>query len=149
MSVADVTFWPKVRRGGPDECWLWTASVNRKGYGQFGFNGRCRLAHRVAYQIVNGSIPNGLCVLHRCDIPACVNPAHLFVGSKSENNADMRAKGRAAVGEACGTSKLTRDAAAAIRGAVGPHAAIAAMFGVHQSTVTRIKSGRIWVEAQV
>lgn len=87
-------FWPRVDKAvgqGPDgTCWEWTASRNGDGYG---FSNHT-MAHRVSWEIHNGSIPNGLCVLHRCDNPPCVNPAHLFLGTKKDNAADMSAKGR-------------------------------------------------------
>lgn len=98
----------------------------------------------MAYEIVYGTIPDRKCVPHRCDTPACVNPAHLFIGTTADNNADMKAKGRMALGEAVGSSKLNAELVRAIRSAAGPHTRIAAAFGVHQSTVTRVKNGNIW-----
>lgn len=76
-------------------CLLWMGARNAKGYGTINVGGRPRFVHRVAWEISKGSIPNGLCVLHRCDTPACCNTEHHFLGSKADNNADMRAKGRA------------------------------------------------------
>lgn len=142
---ADRCFWPKVVIGHIDNCWPWTASRNRKGYGQVNRDGHGHLAHRVAYELMHGTIPDGFCVLHRCDNPGCVNPRHLFTGSKADNNADMMAKGRYARGETNGQSKLTRETAALIRAAQGYHHDIAKEFGVHQTTVTRVKAGQIWV----
>lgn len=90
-------FWSKVKK--TSGCWLWTASKRNKGYGAFvwaGDDGRIiqGRAHRFSYEIAYGSIDPGMCVLHRCDTPACVRPSHLFVGSKAENNRDMVVKGR-------------------------------------------------------
>lgn len=79
---------------GDEQCWLWTGKPNAKGYGRFTVNYKTVMAHVASYVFAFGSIPDGLCVLHRCDVPACVNPAHLFVGTRTVNNADMRAKGR-------------------------------------------------------
>jgi endogenous inhibitor of DNA gyrase (YacG/DUF329 family) len=96
-------FWARVRKG--EGCWLWVGGAFRNGYGSFGSPGRG--THRVAWELVNGSIPEGMHVLHRCDINylpgdityrRCVNPAHLFLGTQADNMADMRAKGRGAKG---------------------------------------------------
>jgi hypothetical protein len=85
-------FWMKVNRSG--SCWLWTAGTTVFGYGQFFIDGRLEGAHRVSWRLHFGNIPDDLCVLHRCDVPACVNPAHLFLGTKSDNARDSVAKGR-------------------------------------------------------
>lgn len=95
-------FWAKVNK--TDSCWLWTAYRNRKGYGEFGMGGhrgRMYLAHRVSWEMANGTIPDGMYVCHACDVPACVNPSHLWLGTATDNNRDMFAKGRAV--SYCGT----------------------------------------------
>ena len=91
-------FWAKVKRGGPDDCWIWIGSrLKSGGYGQIsaGRRGQPPLrAHCLSWQFSYGEIPRGLCVLHRCDNPPCVNPEHLFLGTRDDNAKDMAAKGR-------------------------------------------------------
>lgn len=156
-------FWNKVDRNGPvqthvahlDQCWVWTASRTKKGYGQLHTGGRMGppiLAHRLSWMIhfPNTSIDK-LCVCHVCDNRVCVNPAHLFLGTKAENNDDMRRKGRGALppspphGIANRQAKLTHDDVVKIRarGLLGDkHRAIAADYGVAHSTVGRIVLGK-------
>lgn len=148
------------RSGGPDACWLWKGAT-RRGYGQFGSGRRSndtQRAHRVAYELAHGAIPAGQCVCHRCDNPACCNPAHLFLGTHAENMADMHAKERygwrtkpeaMARGERAGGAKLAEEQVREIRrkysaGGVSQRA-LASEYGVTQSAISAVTSGRRWV----
>lgn len=77
-------------------CWLWKGSRNGRGYGEIYVHGKKEMAHRASWLIHRGVIPDGLYVLHRCDCPPCVNPAHLFLGTNSDNMLDAAARGRLA-----------------------------------------------------
>lgn len=110
-------FWAKVdKSAGPDGCWVWTASLHPKGYGKIGIaKGRWQLAHIISWTLANGAVPKGLCVLHRCDNPPCINPTHLFLGTLADNNADMKAKDRHQRGERQWMAKLTDEDVRSIR----------------------------------
>ena len=76
------------------KCWNWTGWTSSAGYGMIGNNYKDRGAHRYSWELSNGPISKGLCVLHKCDNPACINPDHLFLGTKGDNNRDRVKKGR-------------------------------------------------------
>jgi hypothetical protein len=91
-----IRFWARVQK--TDDCWLWTGST-KHGYGQVNWNGRKFIAHRAAYILTYGAIPDGLFVCHTCDVPACVRPDHLFLGTHADNMQDKVAKGRQVRGD--------------------------------------------------
>jgi len=84
-------------------CWEWQRARSSTGYGAIAVDRKTRGVHRVSYEVFIGPIPDGLCVMHRCDNPPCCNPAHLMVGTKGDNNADRAAKGRSSCGNAVKT----------------------------------------------
>jgi hypothetical protein len=129
-------------------CWLWTRSTSASGYGRISVNGKPRKAHRASYEIHIGPIPDGLCVLHRCDTPACVNPEHLFLGTQQDNMADMNRKGRGARGERNGGTHLTERDILAIRADKRLHRLIAADYGVAGSQISVIKNRKTWRHVQ-
>ncbi len=140
-------FWPKVKK--TDGCWPWTASLDRWGYGQImihtptGYT--MAKAHRVAFEFSVGPIPDGLSVLHTCDNPACVNPAHLYCGTQKQNAADMVSRGRSTLAERNAQCKLTREQVIAIREARRqgtPGQQLAEEYGVMRTTIYDIASGR-------
>lgn len=99
-------FWAKVDKSPhPKGCWVWTASVNIKGYGQTAYRQRMCGAHRMSYVIHNGLIPEGMLICHHCDNRVCVNPTHLFIGTAQDNSTDMKEKGRSALGPKNGMIK--------------------------------------------
>ena len=134
--------------GAPDECWLWTGAKLKGGHGIFWDGSKNVTAHRFLYELTVGPIPEGLCGCHRCDVPACVNPAHIFLGTKSENNKDRDSKGRTAFGVRTGHAKLGEVDVAKILADPRSRRRIAADYGVVQSTVTKIKSGKSWKHLQ-
>lgn len=133
---------------GADECWPWLGKKNKRGHGALHANGKLSEgAHRLAWEIGNARrVPEGLWVLHRCDNPPCCNPAHLFLGTAQDNNADMDAKGRrrAARGADCGSALLTPAQALAIWRSDGRAGEIGARYGVSAGAVKSIRQGRSW-----
>lgn len=141
-----------------DGCWEWQASVNANGYGVLyavkDDKPTSILAHRLSFEFFHGSIPAGYSVLHRCDNPRCLNPVHLFTGTRAENVADMISKGRsrALSGQENGFSKLTEGQVLEIlelqAQGLGQRQ-IAMRFGVGRTTVSHILAGRTWRHLRV
>lgn len=98
MLNIELRFWSKVDIRSEDECWPWLASGLRTRYGSFSVGPKNKrrqsTAHRFAWELINGDIPAGMYVCHRCDNPSCMNPNHLFLGTPSDNTRDMMAKGK-------------------------------------------------------
>mgnify|MGYP000978200797 CR=1 FL=1 len=154
-----------VQRRGQDECWEWAGYRNRSGYGMLNVSGRTMRAHRLAWILSGGEIPQGLCVCHKCDNRGCVNPAHLWVGTQLENIADRVAKGRSARlsgkkngshlhpekmarGEKCARSKLTDSQVIEIRrrydAGLDNQPTLAEAFGVTQENIGYIVRRDTW-----
>lgn len=138
-------FWAKIDKRGPDDCWEWLASGDVRGYGQFGLlPAGMFYAHRIAYYLATGKQPGPLCVCHKCDVPGCCNPAHLFLGTQADNMADMRIKDRACVGSSHGSSKLTEAQVLEIRASDASGAALGAKYGVKRCAVSEIRTRHTW-----
>lgn len=138
-------FWTKVERKG-EGCWQWTGAINRNGYGSIIVGGKVKTASRVAYELAVGPIPAGAFVLHHCDKPLCVNPAHLYAGTHRDNMADKKNRGRTrgAVGERNTKAKVSDSVVREIRSSTAATKLLAARLGLHKSTIERIRSGRSW-----
>ncbi len=157
-------FWDRVHK--TDGCWEWQHGKFTSGYGYFHANRKMWKAHRVAYTITRGPIPDGLFVCHHCDNPPCVRPDHLFLGTPADNMADRDAKGRAVgnhhptvtfrdrplpqPGELNPRAKLTWDQVREIRARHNPKTfptrTIAREYGISRSSAHAIVSGKHWIE---
>jgi hypothetical protein len=135
-------FWKYVTPA--DGCWNWRASVGNHGYGQLTYLQQKYTAHRLSWELHRGPIPDDLCVLHHCDNRRCVNPDHLFLGTRTENLEDMTAKGRRVRGEKHGRAKLTEAEVIEIRASKDPQRVIAARYGVTPGAIALIQSRRHW-----
>jgi hypothetical protein len=164
-TMAD-RFWAKVdRSGGPDACWPWRGYIPKGwgGYGRFWTSSGNKPAHRVAYELLHGPLPEGVEACHSCDNPPCCNGRHLFPGTHAQNMADMSQKGRAATGgrnflhcnperrahgEHVFGARLTADDVLTIRARRAadrtPYHVIAAEYGVSTSCVHRACVGDTW-----
>lgn len=156
----EVKFWEKVKKS--DGCWLWTASLSAGRYGEMNDRKRGHIkAHRLSWELHNGSIPDGLEVCHKCDNTLCVRPDHLFLGSHDDNMQDMMRKGRHRVVPKYGSSnpmaKLTESQVAEIRrlyDSDGVHtkaysgdfsqSKLAKRFGVSRAAISLIVERKVW-----
>lgn len=125
-------------------CWLWLTYCGTKGYGQIKYKGNQMGAHRVSWIVHRGLIPEGALICHKCDVPCCVNPDHLYVGSNLTNRHDAIRRGRAPQGETAGQSNLTDSDILLIRSDPRPQRAIAKEYGLSHTAIGNIKRGRTW-----
>lgn len=151
-------FWFRVNKNGPTQphmktcCWVWVGRLETNGYARVKIEGRRKQigVHRASWMLTNGSIPEGLQVLHRCDTRSCVRPDHLFTGTQKENLADMRAKGRddPVRGERHGRSKVAEIDIRAIHRLwyekKMTQRQIAEEFGLHYVYVNKVLKGHKW-----
>lgn len=140
----EARFMRKVLKDSNSGCWIWTAATSGlDGYGSFKENGKSRSAHRVSYELFKGEIPEGMCVLHTCDAPPCVNPEHLFLGTSKDNTGDMIQKKR----QSRGGMKLNPEIVSEIRACIGKtnRGEIAYTYGLSVRHLRRIANNIAWV----
>lgn len=141
-------FFCKVKKSF--SCWIFTGHLNNKGYGYFAVDGKKILAHRFSFELHKKRVPVGLCVLHRCDVPPCVNPSHLFLGTKKDNTQDMFSKGRNITvrGEENGKSKLSSLLIKKMRRAYSSgnytQRGLARDFGISHTTAWMVLNNKTW-----
>jgi hypothetical protein len=144
LSRFEAKVWHEPASG----CWLWTGALYWDGYGAFCMNGKQIRAHHAGWRLFRGDIPDGLWVLHHCDVPACVNPDHLFLGTHQRNMDDAVSKGRQARGRRVKAARLTEAAVISIREKCRTTNAtndeLAAEFGVCAETVRLAMYGQTW-----
>ncbi len=144
MEIIKKRFENKFTQDPNSGCWIWNASLFKTGYGAFKIAKKTQRAHRVSWELANGEIPKGALVCHKCDVRACVNPEHLFLGSAADNNRDMIDKGRSP------TAKLTLKQVIEIKELRNEGfllKELALIFGVSKPLVCNIINKRRWKHA--
>ena len=145
-------FLAKVCPDPESGCWLWRGMLVDTGYGMVRFERKMYPAHRLAWKFFRGEIAPGLVVCHKCDVRACVNPDHLFVGTMMDNIRDMKEKGRSPHGDTHSRSKLTAEKVSRIKRMLAEGrmrvSEIAREYGVTHATIDSIKRGQTWRQVQ-
>jgi len=133
-------------RRAPNGCLEWQGTINDAGYGLIRIHGQYWRAHRVAFHLSQGPIPDHLHVCHSCDNPRCIEPSHLWLGTNADNTADMDAKGRRrpSHGEQHFSAKVTEVQVRAIRADPASYREIGKRYGISHKAVSRIKCLRVW-----
>jgi len=145
-------FWSRIDKNGENGCWIWTRGKHKFGYGRINYGGTIYTAHRLAWEIAKGKIPDGMFVCHHCDNPPCCNPKHLFIGTPKDNMQDAAQKGRARnnphYGEEHHSNKLTWEKVDRIRFLWETHqhtrSELGRMFGVTHQQVQNIIDHKHW-----
>jgi hypothetical protein len=143
-KLINARFYPRIELIPECGCWIWTGNWDKDGYGNLFIKRKKYLAHRLSWELHKGIIPIGMFVLHRCDTPSCVNPNHLFIGTRRDNIADCVKKDRDSKGEKHYPSKLTEKDVLSIRADPRNQPTLAIEFKVDQSIISKIKSRKIW-----
>lgn len=147
-KLLDKNFWNNAQPVPFCGCLIWMGHITEKLYGTINIKGKTWRAHRLAWTITYGKIPDGLCVLHHCDTPSCIEPRHLFLGNNADNALDSAKKGRRLKGEKSPQAKLsefqvrqilTRYAAGGIY-----QKELGKAYGITQATVQLIVTRQIW-----
>ena len=150
MTPIRERFFKKVRVKGQEDCWIWTGAHNKYGYGRFNYYGKIINAHTASYLINKGEVSPELHVLHQCDNPPCVNPAHLFLGTNLDNIKDKCSKNRQKSGEKTRASKLTSHEVRSIRAEYrrGKHGqgegVLARKFHISKTAIHDIVNNKSW-----
>lgn len=152
MKIVRSSAWLLERRKIADSgCWLWTKSLDLGGYGKCGTTNAAReqffvSAHRLSWETFVGPIPEGMNVLHKCDVRNCINPDHLFLGSQKNNIEDMFRKNRGHIprGETNGNAKLSESDIRDIRSSTDSHVTVGLRYGVTGEAIAAIRKRRTW-----
>ncbi len=149
-------FWERVKI--TKDCWEWVGHIKKDGHGQLMINLKSFSAHRLAWLLLRGDIPGGSCICHKCDNPKCVNPDHLYLGSKASNLQDMWDRNERSMKPQKGSlnnyAKLKEDDIKYIRQSLrearrGKGRFLAKLFNVHEATISYIKNNKTWTHVEV
>lgn len=141
--TAEASFW-KHYEVDSNGCWVWNLTPDKDGYGTLKYKNKSKFyAHRAAYELAIGPIPEGLLVLHKCDNRLCINPEHLYIGTHEDNMRDVRERNRRK-GDKSGNRKLTQEQVNEIRASKDNNGVLGRRYGVSRKHVYRIKRYLNW-----